>query len=573
MIIETEVDAAGVALGEVLELDVAGLNEADDRDLLGGGASGVVGGKGSAVGGSRGEALDAGVALVVRGAGAEVDLSNGLARGELGLGVGVEFRGVAVDELGIGVAADDVGLVDLPIVSRDGEALHLGHFQGEADAPADGSDGFEREVAGGEALHDIGAVADGLGAVGVSGTGGAVDDEAGRRVEGGQIGGGETLVEGRAHHEAVVRFPIQAGLGAGGGAEVAVVFIAGRARELERVEQRNFPLGGEDGDDRFDVAAVNDAVAGGVGGVGGDEVIVVVFGEADARGIAADVGGAQIEILLVPVFGAGGEGDGVAPVAEDRAGGAGIEAGDRAETVVAPFLREGIEDGLRVGVGLVGDDGVAGDFEGVAEGIEGRVVGAQEGFLEERLARGVVGNVTGVGAGVDGGGFPGPIVQDLAAQAGDAAVDAGVYLDGFAAEILVEDGDVGGGLRGAGEARRAVGIGCAGGAVEARAVRVERIVDADGRELVGAGGVDLNGLPEQVGFGVVEGEIAEGGDAVGEVILDVGKPVFTVRFTLAGVLILVEIGEEFRIGGAVRRRRNRGEGERAVERAEEVSCG
>lgn len=91
----------------------------------------------------------------------------------------------------------------------------------------------------------------------------------------------------------------------------------------------------------------------------------------------------------------------------------------------------------------------------------------------KRLARGVVGNVTGVGAGVDGGGFPGPIVQDLAAQAGDAAVDAGVYLDGFAAEILQEDGDEGGGLRGAGEARRAVGIGCAGGAVEARAVGVE----------------------------------------------------------------------------------------------------
>ena len=573
MIIETEVDAAGVALGEVLELDVAGLNEADDRDLLGGGASGVVGGKGGVVGGSRGEALDPGVALVVRGAGAEVDLSNGLARGELGLGVGVEFRGVAVDELGIGVAADDVGLVDLPVVSRDGEALHLGHFKGEADAPADGSDGFEREVAGGEALHDIGAVADGLGAVGVSGTGGAVDDEAGRSVEGGQIWGGETLVEGRAHHQAVVRFPIQAGLGAGGGAEVAVVFIAGRARELERVEQRNFPLGGEDGDDRFDVAAVNDAVAGGVGGVGGDEVIVVVFGEADARGIAADVGGAQIEILLVPVFGAGGEGDGVAPVAEDRAGGAGIEAGDRAETVVAPFLHEGIEDGLRVGVGLVGDDGVARDFEGVAEGIVGGVVGAQERFLEERFARGVVGNVTGVRAGVDGGGFPGPIVQDPTAQASDAAVDAGVYLDGFAAEILEEDGDEGGGLRGAGEARRAVGIGCAGGAVEARAVRVERIVDADGRELVGAGGVDLNGLALEVGFGVVEGEIAEGGDAVGEVILDVGKPVFTVRFTLAGVLILVEIGEGFRIGRAVRRGSNGGEGERAVDRAEEVSCG
>ena len=240
---------------------------------------------------------------------------------------------------------------------------------------------------------------------------------------------------------------------------------------------------------------------------------------------------------------------------------------------MAPFLHEGIEDGLRVGVGLVGDEGVARDFEGVAEGIEGGGVGAQEGFLEERLARGVVGDVTGVGAGVDGGGFPGPVVQDLTAQAGDAAVDARVYLDGFRAEILQEDGDEGGGLRGAGEARRAVGIGCAGGAVEAGAVRVERIVDADGRELVGARGVDLNGLALEVGFRVVEGEIAEGGDAVGEVILDVSEPVFTVRFTLAGVLILVEIGEELRIGRAVRRRRNRGEGERAVERAEEVGRG
>ena len=82
---------------------------------------------------------------------------------------------------------------------------------------------------------------------------------------------------------------------------------------------------------------------------------------------------------------------------------------------------------------------------------------------------------------------------------------------------------------------------------------------------------DLQAL--EVGFGVVEGEVAEGADAVGEVILDVGEPVLAVGLTLAGVLILVEVGEGLRIRRAVGGGIDGGEGERAVDRAEEVGGG
>ena len=84
--------------------------------------------------------------------------------------------------------------------------------------------------------------------------------------------------------------------------------------------------------------------------------------------------------------------------------------------------------------------------------------------------------------------------------------DAGADVDIFGAEVLEQHGGERDRLRRAGEARRAVGVGRAGRAVETRAVRIEGIVDAHRRELIGA----LGSCRERLGPGPwIFGDVSE----------------------------------------------------------------
>ena len=93
---------------------------------------------------------------------------------------------------------------------------------------------------------------------------------------------------------------------------------------------------------------------------------------------------APLEIIFAE-FAAACEGDGSAPDVDELAADPQVDAADGAVAFAAELGAEGFYDLAGIGVGFVGDDGVADDLEGVAEGVVGIGIGAANRSLQ--LAR------------------------------------------------------------------------------------------------------------------------------------------------------------------------------------------
>ena len=436
---------------------------ADDGALVAGRARGVVGGERIAVGLRDRQAHHGAVAEVTGRAAAKIDGADRGAAGERSLGGGVEREGVIGDAAARG---DDVLAADLPVIGGDGEPLHKRHLDDHAGRFAVGGLGRELAVAGGDAATVAGAIGDEAGdraAIGIGAAGDGADERAGEELR--EVGRVEALVVGAAHHRPAHRTPVDAILRLGRVAEIRVALVARGSRELERIDERETRLAAHQGDDSLGIERGDVAVAVRVGVGREAEEIVAREIEAGAGRVEAGEGRAKIVVGLETKLAAEGRADLVAaPEGEDIAARAEVAAAEPRDAVADEARAEGLLHALGVHVVAGGDERAVAHGKGAGEGIEGpRRIGLVDGRDEQALPGGPFLVFDYPRGGVEQRGFPRPRVEDFAARAGDAAINGGVHpvrARRDVGEALVGDRDGGGR---AGQARRAVGVGRAGG--------------------------------------------------------------------------------------------------------------
>jgi len=177
-VVHIEVEAVHKLLGAVEVSRAKNVDRTDDRPLVAGHLPGVVGREEITIGLGNRETDHGAVALIVGGAGAEVDGVDRLAGGERGLRGGLEGGGVVGNGAG---RRDDALLLDLPVVDRDGETFHVGQVDHDTAGFALGGFGFEREVAGGHTTAvrwTVGREAGDRTAVGIGAAGDRADERA-----------------------------------------------------------------------------------------------------------------------------------------------------------------------------------------------------------------------------------------------------------------------------------------------------------------------------------------------------------------------------------------------------------